>query len=38
VFGVATSTLLLGEPLEPSLLLGGALAVAGMAVMNHARR
>lgn len=38
VFGVATSTLLLGEALEPSLLLGGVLAVAGMAVMNHARR
>jgi drug/metabolite transporter (DMT)-like permease len=38
VFGVATSTLLLGEPLEPSLLLGGLLAVAGMAVMNQARR
>lgn len=38
VFGVATSTLLLGEALEPSLLLGGLLAVAGMAVMNQARR
>jgi drug/metabolite transporter (DMT)-like permease len=38
VFGVASSALVLGEPLEPSLLLGGTLAVAGMAVMNRARR
>jgi len=38
VFGVATSTLMLGEALAPSLLLGGLLAVAGMAVMNQARR
>jgi len=38
VFGVASSALLLGEPLQPSLLVGGALAVAGMAVMNAARR
>jgi drug/metabolite transporter (DMT)-like permease len=38
VFGVASSALVLGEPLQPSLLAGGALAVAGMAVMNAARR
>ncbi len=38
VFGVATSALLLGEPLEGSLLLGGTLAVAGMVAMNRARR
>jgi drug/metabolite transporter (DMT)-like permease len=38
VFGVASSTLLLGEPLEAPLLAGGALAVAGMVVMNRARR
>lgn len=38
VFGVASSALVLGEPLQASLLVGGALAVAGMAVMNAARR
>jgi drug/metabolite transporter (DMT)-like permease len=38
VFGVASSTLLLDEPLQASLLVGGALAVAGMVVMNRARR
>lgn len=38
VFGVATSTLVLGEPLDGSLVLGGALAVLGMVVMNRARR
>jgi drug/metabolite transporter (DMT)-like permease len=38
VFGVLSSTLLLGEPLEAPLLIGGALAVAGMVVMNRARR
>lgn len=38
VFGVASSALLLGEALDGSLLLGGALAVAGMMVMNRARR
>ena len=38
VFGVASSTLMLGEPVDASLLLGGALAVAGMVVMNRARR
>jgi drug/metabolite transporter (DMT)-like permease len=38
VFGVASSALLLGEPLQPSLLVGGVMAVAGMAVMNAARR
>ncbi len=38
VFGVASSALVLGEPLQASLLVGGALAVAGMVVMNRARR
>ncbi len=38
VFGVASSTLMLGESLNASLLLGGALAVLGMVVMNRARR
>jgi drug/metabolite transporter (DMT)-like permease len=38
VFGVASSALLLGEPLDGSLLVGGALAVTGMVVMNRARR
>jgi drug/metabolite transporter (DMT)-like permease len=38
VFGVASSTLVLGEPMDASLLLGGALAVAGMVLMNRARR
>lgn len=38
VFGVASSALWLGEPLQASLLVGGALAVAGMVVMNAARR
>jgi drug/metabolite transporter (DMT)-like permease len=38
VFGVSSSILLLGEPLDTSLLIGGALAVAGVVVMNRARR
>lgn len=38
VFGVASGALLLGEPLEAPLVIGGALAVAGMVVMNRARR
>jgi len=38
VFGVLSSTLLLGEPLEAPLLVGGALAVGGMVLMNRARR
>lgn len=38
VFGVLSSTLVLGEPLDAPLLLGGALAMVGMGVMNHARR
>lgn len=38
VFGVLFATLWLGEPLDGSILVGGALAVAGMAVMNRARR
>lgn len=38
VFGVLFATLWLGERLEASIVLGGALAVGGMAVMNLARR
>lgn len=38
VFGVASSALLLGERLDASLLAGGALAVAGVLLMNRARR
>jgi drug/metabolite transporter (DMT)-like permease len=38
VFGVAGSVLLLGEPLNPSLLVGGTLAVAGVVLTNRARR
>jgi len=37
VVGVASSVLLLGEPLDASLLLGGALALAGVVVANRAR-
>jgi drug/metabolite transporter (DMT)-like permease len=38
VFGVASSVLVLGEPLDASLLAGGALAVAGVVLTNRARR
>jgi drug/metabolite transporter (DMT)-like permease len=38
VFGVASSVLALGEPLDASLLVGGALAVAGVVLTNQARR
>jgi drug/metabolite transporter (DMT)-like permease len=38
VIGVASSVLLLGEGLDLSLLVGGALAVTGVVVANHARR
>lgn len=38
VFGVASSTLWLGEELSPALLSGGMLVVAGMLLMNWARR
>lgn len=38
VFGVASSVLLLGEPLDASLLAGGALAIAGVVVANRARQ
>lgn len=37
VAGVALSVLTLGEPLEASLVLGGALAVAGVVIANRAR-
>jgi drug/metabolite transporter (DMT)-like permease len=38
VFGVLSSALWLGESIGAPLVLGGALAVGGMVVMNHARR
>jgi len=38
VIGVASSVLLLGEGLDLSLLVGGALAVTGVVVANHARQ
>jgi drug/metabolite transporter (DMT)-like permease len=38
VFGVASAVLLLGEPMTASLLIGGALALAGVAIANRARR
>jgi drug/metabolite transporter (DMT)-like permease len=38
VFGVASSVLLIGEALSPSLLVGGTLAVTGVLLMNRARR
>jgi drug/metabolite transporter (DMT)-like permease len=36
VFGVALGVLLLGEPLEPSMLAGGAIAIAGVSLTNFA--
>ena len=38
VFGVASSVLLLGERLDASLLVGGALAIVGVVVANRARQ
>jgi drug/metabolite transporter (DMT)-like permease len=38
VFGVASSVLVLGESPDASLLVGGALAVAGVVLTNRARR
>lgn len=38
VFGVTISALWLGEQIDPSLWLGGAMAVLGMALMNFGRR
>jgi drug/metabolite transporter (DMT)-like permease len=38
VFGVAASVLVLGESLNTSLLVGGALAMAGVVLTNRARR
>jgi drug/metabolite transporter (DMT)-like permease len=38
VFGVLFSSLWLGEQIDSSMLVGGALAVGGMVVMNLARR
>lgn len=37
VFGILFSSLWLGEALHPSLLIGGSIAVAGMATMHFAR-
>jgi drug/metabolite transporter (DMT)-like permease len=37
VFGVASSVLVLGEPLDASLLVGGALALTGVVINNRAR-
>lgn len=37
IFGVASSALVLGESLGASLLVGGALAIAGVVVTNRAR-
>ena len=36
VFGVAISVLLLGEPLLPSMLIGGAIAIAGVMMVSRA--
>ena len=38
VVGVASSVLLLGERLKASLLIGGALAIAGVVTANRARQ
>lgn len=38
VFGVLFATLLLGEAIDVSLLAGGGLVIAGMLLMNRARR
>jgi drug/metabolite transporter (DMT)-like permease len=38
VFGVASAALVLGERLDASLWVGGALAVAGVVLMHRARR
>ena len=38
VIGVLLSALLLGESIEGSMVLGGAMAVLGTAVMNWGRR
>ena len=38
VFGVLLSVALLGEPLSASMLAGGALVIAGVALTNRARR
>jgi drug/metabolite transporter (DMT)-like permease len=36
VFGASFGVLLLGEPLLPSMLLGGAIAVAGVMLVTKA--
>jgi drug/metabolite transporter (DMT)-like permease len=38
LFGVASSVFVLGESLNASLVVGGALAVAGVVLTNRARR
>ena len=35
VFGVAISVLLLGEPLLPSMLIGGAIAICGVFMVSR---
>ena len=35
VFGVAISVLLLGEPLLPSMLIGGAIAIVGVMMVSR---
>ena len=36
VFGVAISVLVLGEPLLPSMLIGGAVAIGGVMMVSRA--
>jgi len=38
IFSVAVATTMLGEPLPPTLLLGGAIVIAGLAVIVFKRR
>jgi drug/metabolite transporter (DMT)-like permease len=38
LFGVLLSALLLGESIDASTVLGGAMAIGGMAAMNFGRR
>jgi O-acetylserine/cysteine efflux transporter len=38
IFSVAVAVTMLGEPLPPSLMLGGAIVIAGLAVIVFKRR
>jgi len=38
VFGVASAALVLGERIDASLAIGGALAILGVVISNRARR